>query len=103
MNSNRPGVSRTEGKITDQECLKSLEPENGDKVTLGPEEEIPGESEPEDQECLKLKRKNRLGVSGESGTGREKTRRVWNQTRKVWNRKIKDQESGTGREKTRRV
>jgi hypothetical protein len=44
MNSNRPGVSRTEGKITDQECLKSLEPENGDKVTLEPEEERPGES-----------------------------------------------------------
>jgi hypothetical protein len=43
-NSNRPGVSRTEGKITDQECLKSLEPENGDKVTPGPEEERPGES-----------------------------------------------------------
>jgi hypothetical protein len=44
-NSNRPGVSRTEGKITDQECLKSLEPENRDTVTLGPGEKRPGESE----------------------------------------------------------
>jgi hypothetical protein len=70
-NSNRPEVSRTEGKITDQECLKSLEPENGDKVTLGPEEERPGESG--------------IGRPGMSRTEEKKqTRSVWG----VWNQRI---------------
>jgi hypothetical protein len=72
-NSNRPGVSRTNRKITDQVCLKSLEPEKRDKVTLGPEEERPGESG--------------IGRPGVSRIDEKKqTRsvwRVWNQGRKT--------------------
>jgi hypothetical protein len=78
-------VSRTEGEITDQDCLKSLEPENGDKVTLaslGPEEKRSGESGTE-----------RPGASGESGTREERQRdsgTVREDTRRVCNRKRKD-------------
>jgi hypothetical protein len=64
-------VSRTEGKITDQECLKSLEPENRDKVTLGQEEERPGESGT-----------GRPGVSRTEG--KKQPSSVW----RVWNQRI---------------